>query len=117
MRWRSCPASKTVSTQSPEGYRRIAVEETFPITEVLDAIRDLVERPRCRDRLDQAHHEAPCFFAVVGESIRILEDRQVRGHPFERLSDQVGVLDRLQRYETPAMAPTCLAHIPAQLTT
>lgn len=61
-------ASKTVSTQSPEGYRRIAVEETFTIPEVLDAIRDLVERDPGRE----PGLTAPPY--VVTDTVRLLYD-------------------------------------------
>ena len=61
-------ASKTASAQSPGGYRRIAVEETFTIPEVLDALRDLVERDPARE----PGLTAPPY--VVTDTVQVLYD-------------------------------------------
>lgn len=61
-------ASKAISAQSPGGYRRIAVEETFTIPEVLDALRDLVERDPDRE----PGLTAPPY--VVTDTVRVLYD-------------------------------------------
>lgn len=42
-------AAKSVSAQNGREYRRVAVEETFTIPEVLDAFRELVEREPDRE--------------------------------------------------------------------
>ena len=61
-------ASKTISAQSSGEYRRIAVEETFTIPEVLDALRDLVEREPDRE----PGLTAPPY--VVTDTVRVLYD-------------------------------------------
>ena len=61
-------ASKNISAQVPGGYRRIAVEETFTIPEVLDALRELVERDPDRELGLTAPPD------VVTDAVRVLYD-------------------------------------------
>ena len=61
-------AAKTISAQGPGGYRRIAVEETFTIPEVLDALRELVARDPDREPGLTAPPD------VVTDTVRVLYD-------------------------------------------
>ena len=74
--------------------------ETIPIARDLpkaEVVGYSVEGPGSRNGLEQPDHESAHLLAVVGVTIRVFQDRHVRRHAFERLTDQIGVLDCLER--------------------
>ena len=61
--------------------------------------RDAVlRRPRHRLQLVATHHEAADLLLEIAKSIRVAQRREVGGHPFNRLGDEVLVLHRLHRH-------------------
>ncbi len=59
--------------------------------------RNAVHAPGCGHRLEEADHEAPDLFAVVGVGCRILDHGPLRRQVGDLLGDQVVVLGGLER--------------------
>ncbi len=62
-----------------------------------EVLRDPVDLPRRRLRLEEADHHPAALLAVVAVRRGVLEDRRVRGEPVDGVGDQVVVLGGLVR--------------------
>ena len=64
-----------------------------------------VDRPGLGVRLVAAHHQAADLLLPIGETVRIAQRRQVRGHAVDRLGDEILVLHRDERNVDAGHAP------------